>query len=252
MLTKKISCSVALLLVLGLVGDVQAEEPSKDANREEVTGAQPAPLFESATLPYEGEGSVAVLNNGLLMIEVQDRSIIDVDGWPQRLAHYFAMDTEGLTLAEANGEWFLDANDAVIRQKGLSPRKVSYVSFDDDVVAEFASARETLLSMTGEMCLAFDSEKEAYQLEIRDSEGTNESFRVQFRPAAKSNQGSSEAGGKGSCSCSANCGGEGRSSCTMADCPYHCVCYCDGDRPVCLCQKARPKPVDVSSLITNP
>lgn len=226
------------IIVLAAVGSICATEILSDT-----TKAQASPLFEGVVLPYEGHGSVAVLNNGLVAIEIGKESSIDECGrmeFFKQKGFYLAPDMTNLSLIEtADGEWSL-LNGAA------TPTNSHVVPFDEDAVPNYETARQSLVSIEGKMSLGFDAEKNIYHLEIRDPE-RDKGFSFSFRAASAE---SGQRGCSGSCSCNAGpCPTHG-DTCSISCTNKCCVCYCSGSTPVCNCTSNPPKYIAIPSAST--
>ena len=229
------------IIVLAIMGSICATGILSDTAK-----AQASPLFEPVVLPYEGHASVAVLNNGLVAIEIGKESTVDECGriqfFKQESFYLAPEDVANLSLIEtADGEWSL-LNGATTRANSR------VVPFDEDAVPNYETARQSLVSIEGKMSLALDAEKNVYHLEIRDAEGDS-GFSFSFRAVSGE---SGQRGCSGSCSCNAGpCPNHG-DTCSISCTNKCCVCYCSGSTPVCKCASNPPKLVAIPKDASTP
>lgn len=238
-----ITC-VGILVLLSPVGKAQSLDGAKGAIT--TTGKQPpdAPALQDAVsgfhpdyLPYAGFGSVSILSDGVLIVRLGGGipSGEESETLEPLESYVLSLTTEGLSLVEAGGEWFLDRDGGALALRGLSPCDVSAIKLDVLQAEPGGCQRRSLRDTEG--FLAFDLVPEAGcgYLELWDAEELSAfvlDFVMDHEAAA---DGMATLGGAGHCFVMCP---EGYCSiwCSFFGIFRHAECYCAEDgTPVCKC-----------------
>lgn len=243
------------LLVSALYFGVPASVGNAGEERIQNTPAAQNKLFpvRENALPYEGFGSVTIVDDGTLIIEIggaattlHDEDDVEFEGIGPYDAIAYQIDMSGLSLVEHRGQVFLDNNGVELRARGLRPREVFRTVFPAPDQIDANRAPTALVWFTGELQLSFDAQTAQLVLRIEDSEETGRVFTLAAPVVSDAkNRRRSEEGGivltpleghaVGASSCSITCSkGSGSVNCSESG----CKCVCKAGKPVCICTNA--------------
>ena len=205
--------------------------------------------------PYVGEGSVSVLDDGTLVLEVLGGEVLEVASGEQAAVPpatmAFHLEKEGLKIIDDKGRVFLDRHGVEARLRGVSPDERNVTLFPSEVstTGEDVGPPRTLLFLSGSMSLAFDEGSNRLSVEITDAE-SRRSLNLTARVGLAEPP---EYGTPGpdpneivlqpvvsTSGCSACCGSTGQFCCSI-NCPLYCSAGCSGDTPFCSCRSSKPK-----------
>lgn len=256
MLSRRATLGLALSLTLGCSAGVWRTDA---APPEHLRAVAAAPFAETA-MPYQGQGYVGILNNGLLVIEAGGELVYDpaTDEYvpsPMETVVY-RVNTSNLNVAEFDGEVFLDRNGADIRHRNVPLERVLAISFATlaESAREQQAERYAVLDFTGQMIADFDAATKTLTLAVVDQDtGRRFSLQAPVRGAPNVGQAAdaggvvllpADDGGGPPCmgddcswvsSCTVDCSG---GSCTISCISKGSLCYCKTDgTPVCSCRR---------------
>ena len=189
-------------------------------------------LFGDTQLPYEGHGTVAVVNDGVVMVTIGGRPL-SKDEREEHGAWYTAeenfalrVDPAQATVAKANGEWSL-CNKTQATQGET-------IDFDEAFVPDEGESRYAVLQVEGTMRIAMDASTGIYTLQVTN-EDVSETFLSTFgvSQAGFPSWSQSAAEATQSSSCQADCDkGDCEITCEYPKAAY---CLCIDSYPSCAC-----------------
>lgn len=206
-------------------------------------------------VPYAGFGSVMIVNDGTIIIEIGGKETVeyaDDDEETLTVSPYdaiaFHMDITGLALVDAGGEVFLDRGGKQIAERGLSPKRVFRTLFPEASAIEQNSPRHALAWFTGDLRLAFDRNSKVLTVRAKDTEDTDRLFTLSA-PVVQAdgmtlNENdeialiiqSESTVADGSSNCSISCP---RGSASINCSNSGCNCVCKSGSPSCKCTNAQ-------------
>ena len=237
----RVRLTVVLVCSGMIAGAIACQDSLADFSgvRQAASAPEAPPLFDTTELPYEGRGTVSVLNDGLLVVGIGGGLLPQNEakrcGTPYAAKESFALavDPGRTMLAEVNRGWSLFPKTAPIRGEAIH--------FDEGFVPDEDHIRYSVLTVEGAMCLAHDAATGVYTLEVVDGEEA-EAFFVRFWAVEVEDSAPGAATSRDGSSCEATC--------EHGDCSITCdagkaaLCYCDNGWPKCECIK-KPKQVGV-------
>ena len=247
------------LLAFAWIGAAWGQDgaPAEDPGYGDAAG-EAAELTPSlaAALPYDGYGSVAILDDGILLITLGGE-IVAEDRDPTDSATYLGqLDTSGLTLVEHDGEVFLDKNGVHIAARGLSPEQMTRQGFQDAAALEPDTPRQALVEIRGDLDLSYNSVTGDLTVAGTGMEDPRRKLRFTVRVGDTPGGGgdgqdpvcASSSSGDGltpgetpiwlnqpsemSSACSVSCK---HGDCTITCNSTGCKTYCSSGQPVCIC-----------------
>ena len=247
-----------------VVSEPVSADDFEAARADERATAEAVPLRDTL-LPYHGYGTLAILNDGTLVIDVGGELVYDAAADEFTVASMetiaYRIDTAGLSLVEHRGEVFLDRNGAQVADRGLTRERVSVTPFPAPNSADGESHRRSIMDFSGDLDLRFDPANHELALTITDTTDTGESGMtftlaapVVSGPLQKRDPGSREVGqdlpggeendaitltaaaAAWSASCSVDCT---NGSCSISCSKKGALCSCSSTGyPQCRCIKA--------------
>lgn len=137
--------------------------------RSEVGAANPG-LLEFYSLPYSGFGTVWLLENGMLIIDVGGEAVVDEEGETKIASSVetigFQIDTAGVSLVSHRGDYLLDRQGRHVRQRGWEGKQLTVTQLDAGVDED--RDLHSLMEISGKLDVAFDRETKTLLVEVAD------------------------------------------------------------------------------------
>lgn len=242
--------SLALCLGVALVSWVCASDRKVSSG---VPPAVPSLRLTHYQLPYDGFGSVAILDDGSLIVELGGEEILDSETgeWlghrPLDVLFLNINVNRGMQLYRMGRFVFLGSSDgSALAQRGLDSARVSLTSFKRSTGPD--ETAYALYTFTGRTLLQYDAATRRLHLVVDDTDHGGLRFEAEetlgvpvrkFDAQETTIPNSSDDGPAlllapvvSSSVCSANCEG---GSCSISCGSGGCRSYCDGRTPVCRC-----------------
>ena len=179
--TKYAIAAVSLvILVCGPLGRADDAGLAKGAialrGPELEASAKSTPAFGPSGVPYQGYGSVTVLSDGVAIVRLDGdppRADDDDADWLEPIDSYWlAIDPEGCSLVNADGEWFLDRDGAELQQRGLDEADVLAIPLGGGGDSEEGGCeRYGVLEIKGDLFFDWDANAGRGYLEIAAGDG---------------------------------------------------------------------------------
>lgn len=194
-------------------------------------------------LPYEGLGTVDLIDDGTLAIELGGLRWIDDEPVIVEPQQFFLLELggTGISLVHHNGESFVDANGGELARRGLDVRNVVRTTLPERTSINSSSTRFSVLSVTGALSVTLD-ENAAVSISVDDVETGIQLFSfygllVTDTTGAAVASGdyptAQPAGPRPGSDCHATC--PGGASCDIYCGPQGCAAWCSGKKPKCMC-----------------
>jgi len=196
-------------------------------------------------LPYEGLGTVDLLDDGTLAIELGGTRWVDDEPVQEGTSDMFLFDlnSTGVSLIQHNGEYFIDVDGGELAARSLDARRVVRTVLPERKNVDISSQRYAVYSETGTLRVNVTADAVmTVTVEDEDTGGRLFSFlgilildsvaAPQFasggypgtaQPAGPQPGSNCHATCPGGRSCDINCGTEG------------CQAWCRGKEPKCMC-----------------
>lgn len=172
---KSIVLCSSLVVTWGCATIGLGQEHLQPTKRQPLSTMQAAPLSEYS-LPYFGHGSVDIIDDGMLLIQLDGNEVaLTHNNDAEQLlmgavdAVIFKMNTAGLTIIEKNNEVFLDRNQRNLRERNLNINQVTQINFPKKEKLIEQKTRQALVSLTGTLEFDYDEFTGILYLDINDS-----------------------------------------------------------------------------------
>jgi len=194
-------------------------------------------------LPYDGLGTVDLLDDSTLAIELGGLQWVDDEPLrvPPNEFFAFTLNDSGVSLVQHEGKTFIDVNGEALIERGLAPERVVRTTLPPRAAVDLAGKRYAVYSETGR--LHIDLREDGMVSYSVEDEQTGEPL-FSFRALLVTNQTDATqiaSGGpvaqpvypKPGSNCHATCPG-GR-SCDINCGTEGCAAWCRGKKPKCMC-----------------
>ncbi len=220
-------------------------------------------LLERFTFPYEGPGTVDVLDDGTMVVFL-GKPLVFEKGAGKVVAgatEFFllALDPANSRLVEQKGAFFIDRDGEALRELGLSEQHVQITPFFGRPEA-LTHSRYSVMSISGDLAVSYDQSSGAIELDISGVSALMDevdvaqyfSYKGNLKPLKSAQTSNSsllnapknaDSGGEvrggpdpqpSGPTCSVTC--PGGANCQIT-CPSGkaAVCFCRGPNPICEC-----------------
>ncbi len=161
---------IGLALTVGCVAGGWARDGGRPSRAGESEASTP---LRDYALPYHGYGEVAVLNDGMLVVDMGGKVAFDGDGWmtvsPVKTIVYW-LDSSEVKLVESDNMVFLDKGGAEMTRRGVSPLRATVTAFDRHQDIKAGAQRYSLADFAGDLEVSFDDKTRRLTVKITDSQ----------------------------------------------------------------------------------